>query len=269
MFKLNNGEIMKNIIKKSLLCLSLLTMNTSFLICMDSLSLEDKALENAVRAGQIEEVSQALRNGANPNGVYGQYNTTPLEIAVRETLYVLNQNDEDTRLKIIELLLQNKANVNTVDLWGGTPLEYAVGRFDPQLPLIRMLLRYGANIFHKNEGGITMLDKAKAERPEIKKLFEDYVNLLQRVLSNPNKQTLRYAIEGDYHLIVKRLIHQGMPVNECDLEFAKYFGSKMSGRIILDQLKLTSPIGRISTTGFETEPQLPVEVLENIGRLSH
>ena len=234
-------------------------------------TLQEKLYKD-IKEGKIEQVKQDIKEGADLNTkgefILGQ---TPLDIAIKEAgnAFYRNSKDKDIRLKILELLLQNKANVNGKGQWDWTPLERALNPSNPKLPIVKMLLRYGANIFHKDKRlNITLLEYAKTKNPEIKNLLENYHNLLQKVLTNPNKQTLHDAIKDDYHLIVRRFIRCGMPVDDSDLALAKQYDSKMSGPIILNQLKLTGPQGRISRTGL-CPTGLPPEVLEHIGRLSH
>ena len=90
--------------------------------------------------------------------------------------------------------------------------------------------------------------------------------LLVRITKHYN-QALDDAIKDDYHLLVLELIRRGVLVDETDLKLAKDFGSKRSGRILLNQLRLTCPAGGISKTGLiKAEPQLPQEIWEHISR---
>ena len=89
---------MKKLIKKTILCLTLLTMNIFFLISMDrnvSNSDANKALDDALWSGQIENVKHALKNGANPNYSYGMLGK-PLSIAIEKAADSLKRNTKAT-----------------------------------------------------------------------------------------------------------------------------------------------------------------------------
>ena len=267
---------MRKLIQKFLLCLSLLTMNTSFLIGMAFLRgprprkpvvmTPDTSLIYAIQIGQIETVKQALKNGANPNFV-DNFDRTPLDIALDTIGKVYGANDKKILFQIIELLLQSNAHVNAIDDNGKTPLETELEAGSPEPEIIKLLLAYGATM-----PGSEILNLAN---PEAKKLLKDYVDLLERVKSTDPatlREALREAIENDYHLLVLDLIRRGVQVNvdakDGDLQLAKTHGSKRSGRIILKQLKLTCPVGSISKTGLQTTG-LPTEILEEIARFAH
>lgn len=57
---------------------------------------------------------------------------------------------------MVQLLLQNNANVNAITFAGNTPLHIARGR---QMDfIVRILIKYGANINLKNIEGETPFD---------------------------------------------------------------------------------------------------------------
>ena len=263
---------MKKLVKNYLLCLSMLMMNISLVVAMSG-NAADQLLKDSICKGQILGVQNALNKGANPNKIIHQSGQRPIDLAISLAGYsfVKDLSDKNIRLQILELLLQNNALINRIGNFGWTPLEGALNRNNLGVPVIKILLRYGANIYSKKtdlqgiQNGMTILDFAiLVKGGEFKKLFEDYVSLLKRVLQalqdkqlEKNKGiwskkwhgTLQDAIQGDYHLIVKRLVHEGIRVDEDDLKLAKEHGSKMSGRIILAQLCYTSHLGRIARVG--------------------
>ena len=265
---------MQKIVIKSLLCLSLLTLNTFFLICMNrNMSKENIELADAVFDNNIDKAKEAISNGAQVNSIdtRGFMGFPLLFIAVSKAHAAfkgISSDVQDQRLKILELLLQNKANVNST-LLGESALELILDA--PNAKIIKMLLTYGADIYHKGKDGQTFVEKAKNMNPGIKDLVENYVNLLERVQTNPyNKQTLQDAIKDDYHVLVLNLLNQGAPVDENDLKLAKDFGSEISGRIIFNRLRLTCPVGGISKTGLlKVEPQLPQEIWQKIIKFTH
>lgn len=75
------------------------------------------------------------------------------------------------RFEIAEWFLQNGANVNAVDPKGNTALYYAVKRKHPD-EVIKMLLKFGADMNHENKDGVSPKNLAEANRQrKILKLF--------------------------------------------------------------------------------------------------
>ena len=232
----------------------------------------DSILVDGIRYGQVGKVSQALREGANPNAILAANTNLHASVATFKYPLVLaikcysNRDLEDSvdTLQILELLLQNNADVNSRDV---NPLEHGLCMSDPMIT--KMLLRYGANIYLINE---RTLDWAKG-RIEMKKILEDHVNLLEKVKSSDPAilyDAMRDAIKNDYHLPVIGLIKRGVPVCESDLKLAKDYASKRSGRIIVNQLRLTSPVGGVCKAGvIEKKTGLPAEILDHIARFTH
>ena len=292
---------MQKIVKMSLLCLSLLIISSS--ISMDpkrpffkggktlrtikktsrpyrgsystsSIMREKNArdLEEAIWHNNIEKAREAIQYGADVNGVSTSRllinNNLPLLfIAIRQTLL---ERSVDDNLELVKLLLNNKADVDIKDNHGRTALEDTININYPHKRnlnerMVKLLLAYRADIHQP------ILEKAENASSEIKKIIEDYVNLLERVQTDPyNKQTLHDAIKDDYHLLVLDLIKRGALVNETDLKLAKDFGSERSGRIIFNRLRLTCQVGGISKTGLiKAEPELPQEIWQEIARFTH
>lgn len=81
-------------------------------------------------------------------------------------------------LEIAELLLQKKAQVNIIDKYGNNPLWVAVFNARGDYRMVRLFLRYGADIQHKNRANRSPLDFAK----QINDL--DLVNILLHERSN-------------------------------------------------------------------------------------
>lgn len=96
----------------------------------------DKGYElyNAVKAGKSEKVKVLINDGADVNYVFRpeEYGYTPLHMAA---YFAMNN--------IMELLIDNGANVNSYSLEGKTPLDYAVERHN-RAETVSLLLRNGA-----------------------------------------------------------------------------------------------------------------------------
>jgi len=88
----------------------------------------------AVRRGNVVKVKELLRSGADVNYVYRpkEYGFTPLHMAA---YYAMND--------MIELLIENGANINAYSLEGKTPLALAIERHNREETL-SILLKNGA-----------------------------------------------------------------------------------------------------------------------------
>ena len=98
---------------------------------------KDVKLLKAARKGKVEQVKQLLAEGANPNAhadymVDGIPTKTPL---------MLTDN-----LEVAQILLDNGADIDAVDIGGWTALMWA---FEPkQLDKVKWLIKKGANVNH-------------------------------------------------------------------------------------------------------------------------
>ncbi|KAL2830321.1 ankyrin repeat-containing domain protein [Aspergillus cavernicola] len=99
----------------------------------------------AVNNSCVDVMKELLRRGANPNSY-----ASVLMKGSRRTTYPLHCAVKMTNLKAVDILLQNRAAVNTRDGFGKTPLEIAgqVALDNPQLSnnlleIIRLLRRKG------------------------------------------------------------------------------------------------------------------------------
>ena len=230
----------------------------------------------AIKIGDLKAAKEAIKNGADVNS------TEDSLWGMKPALYwVMHRALADyhvTHIKglgLLALLLENNVDVNAKMVDGSTvnALESVLLNKNPRLdlPIIKMLFAYGADLYHVGKNGKTMLETAKEQSPEIKKIVEDYAELLEKFKSTDPKvlgDALREAIANDYHLIVLDLIKRGIPVYESDLKLAKEHDSKRSGRIILKQLGLTCPVGSISRTGLK-QTGLDEELLDTIARFTH
>lgn len=81
-------------------------------------------------------------------------------------------------LEIAELLLQKKAQINIIDKYGNNPLWVAVFNAHGDYRMVKLFLKYNANIQNKNRANRSPLDFAK----QINDL--DLVNILLHERSN-------------------------------------------------------------------------------------
>lgn len=107
----------------------------------------NETLIQACQIGDFDSAKRAIDIGAHVNASDGDY--TPIHWAVQEG-YV----------KIIGLLLDNGADINSHDEFGFTPLQKAVGENNPKL--VRYLIRKGADIDDWCNGQGTALHTACA-----------------------------------------------------------------------------------------------------------
>ena len=111
----------------------------------------DARLFNAIRYGDLKKVGLLLSKGADPNA-QDEQNTSALQLAT---------DAPNNSLKIVQLLLAHKANINYRGLAGGsTLLMSAVTHHSANLDLLKFLLDHGANVNLPNFLGETALSLA-------------------------------------------------------------------------------------------------------------
>ncbi len=163
-------------------------------------------LWKAIKEGNVDQVEQALKSGANANTQsYGSaefYGQTALMYAV----YYGN-------LEVVELLLKHKADINKQDKHGRTVLMLSINS-----ELIELLLVNGAATDKQDECGWTaLMYAAKRGLPEV-------VQLLLANNANPDKQNnndhgqtaLMYAAYYGNLKVVKLLLENEASVNKQD-----------------------------------------------------
>ena len=169
----NNIKKMKNNIKKGI----------------DVNSLGEYAstpLHYACREGNFEMVKFLIENGANVN-IENHYSTIYPIFDVITSL-----NNQKTHLQIIQLLIDNGANIKKVDSFGNTLLYHAIEQ--ENIILIELLIQLGCDInhcsrhdkdtalhyacFQKNREIISILIKNGADREKLNiysKTAESYI----------------------------------------------------------------------------------------------
>ena len=232
-----------------------------------------RALYLAVSTGNVVKAKEAIKQGANVNDI---------SIGGFPLLGIALQNNQ---AELVEILLENGANVNMNGNALGV-IRHLKQQLEPRT--VQALLAYGLNLYQENmcvedatgelalfghTGYTTMREQLEKKGPQIKKIVDEYVSLLEKVKSSDRevlKSAFREAIANDYHPLTYDLIRRGVPVNESDLKLAKEHGSKRSGRIILNQLRLTSPVGGVCKPGaMEAKTGLSTQLLDQITRFTH
>jgi ankyrin repeat protein len=146
-----------------------------------------QSLHDAARDGDIDAVTDLLKAGADPNALDEPNRSPPLCFAMMndhvEVMKVLLENGADPNVlvhgcsvlvyvsgvigelcwardvsKVVELLLEHKADPNLPDDDGTTPLHEAARRGDTETAI--RLLEFGAKIDAQDKNGRTPLHKA-------------------------------------------------------------------------------------------------------------
>ncbi len=173
----------------------------------------------AALIGDSKKVAEILRSrfvDVNYQTIHSYapfYNATPLITALR----MINSNSDrfEQYLKIINMLLQAKADVNIRDGRGLTALMWAASRDLPDI--VRILIDNGAIVDLQDYFGDTVL-KWLANYKENKNILE-IIKILLDAKANPNTQNkfgstpLTAAIENRFPEMVNLLIKAGADVN--------------------------------------------------------
>lgn len=149
------------------------------IILLSTASFASEELINAVRDNDVDAVQAILPNEKNiddvdssPNGL----NRTALMHAVY-----------DGKLKIAELVLEKKPNLELRDQFGNTALIYA--SLNGHQQMVALLLEHGAILDQTNSKNLTALIQASsrydAEKDQVKKAC--YMNVLSMLLQNGAK----------------------------------------------------------------------------------
>lgn len=184
-------------------------------------------LSNIVSQGNIKELKNAkgieLVNGDFKTLLHVSAQEKQLEIAKYLLEKGLNPNQKDAKGKspfayaclsedhnLIKLFLDYKANVNTQDRLGNTPLHKAV----KNISVLKVLLENQANPYIKNEFGLPVLHTAKN--------LPDTVDFLLKSKVNPNSmnedgQSLLHTAAAENKIeLAKKLLKYNAEVNFKD-----------------------------------------------------
>ena len=225
-------------------------------------------VDDAISFIKINKVKEAIAQGFNLNSrdfsiQDADLSNSLLDTAIETAGYHIekNNNKKDNAIKILELLLQSGANVNSIGEWGWTPLQNALSE-DPEIIVINILLKYGAEVNEK------ILKRAQSISSEIKDLITYYYNLFNKAKTLNNKSELKdilnEAIVKDYSAIVKYLIKKDVRITQKDLESAKANNSKVVGRILVNYYNRILILSQISVQ----DNNMPLEILERIIKLA-
>ena len=134
------------------------------------------ALATAVLMEKVESVELLLKYGANPNSL-DKKGKTPLFYVGEEQ--PIEHDSAEKRKQIAQMLLVYNADINICDIIKNQALFYVVFHVrgkDENLPLVELLLKYGANPNHKNVAGNSPLDFAKkVNNKKLIDILESYI----------------------------------------------------------------------------------------------
>ena len=155
-------------------------------------SMTDSDFVDLCAEGSLEQIVQAVKNGANVNARGSDNEMTPLMTAAW-------RSDEDSTLEIIAVLIEAGADVNARNVDGMTPLMWTAHRvFSPEVS--KALIEAGADVSARCDFGNTALIWAEmgASSPEIVTVLvnagvdvnasnsDKYTALMYAAGSNPN-----------------------------------------------------------------------------------
>lgn len=124
-------------------------------------------LSEAVGRGDIKRIKELIRDGANVNArtnggqtlltwaFWYPYPNNTIWKDDMPLLILTPQEKEDKVLQILEVLIDNGANINTLNQWGDAPIHLAVS--GDRARVVEMLLHRGADTNLKNGSGDTPL----------------------------------------------------------------------------------------------------------------
>ena len=161
-----------------------------------------QAFYDAIYNGDLERIEMLISMKIDLDSIIGE--EIPLIIAIHRAGYSLEQNepDKETKLKIVELILQHGANVNQKGLLGQTPLEETMVANFPKIQIIKLLLGYGANITEQS------LKTAKSQNTEkIMQILDLHTRLLNQVQNNPTEELLRLTIFFNKPYVVQLIVN--------------------------------------------------------------
>lgn len=191
----------------------------------------DTLIFKAARKNNKEIVEYLIIKNADLKAV-NEYGHTPL------TALILNKGD----VKIAQLLIKNKAEINYVTPQGQTPLIIAAQ--ENSVGLVKLLLDYSADVNTEDKNGDSALEKAIwHNNTEIAKLLLNVPNINVNTYDFKKDTPLINAIENNNYTIVKLLLEKGASLKKDDnsgksvVEFAKKKRNKQIIELIQDSLE--------------------------------
>eukprot|EP01124_Arcella_intermedia_P002921 TRINITY_DN11598_c0_g1_i1.p1 TRINITY_DN11598_c0_g1~~TRINITY_DN11598_c0_g1_i1.p1 ORF type:complete len:1146 (-),score=287.23 TRINITY_DN11598_c0_g1_i1:3-3440(-) len=163
---------------------------------------EHTLLHMAVKVGHANLTKKLLKDGAPVDGLNKE--KTPLYIAC---------NNPNPNASVIQILLQNKADVNTFDRQGKTPLASLCSTSGNKEVLL-LLISYGASINTIDKDGKTPLHEAVKKTPDIvKALIESKANINHK---NRAQETALYLASKNGRAIIVDLLLQANATVEIE-----------------------------------------------------
>jgi ankyrin repeat protein/superfamily I DNA/RNA helicase len=162
----------------------------------------------AVGSNKISKVKGYLKKGANVNSIYKETSATALMYA-----------SQKGNTKIVELLIENKANLDLKSIEGATALIFASQKGNTEI--VELLLNSGANpnLQNKNEGATALIYASKNGQTEMAKLLiENKANL--DLQNNDGSTALMIASQNGHSEIVELLIE-----NKANLDLKSIEGA--------------------------------------------
>lgn len=160
------------------------------------------ALHIALTEGYIDIAKLLINLGADVN-IKTNRNVTALHLVSK----IDNESD-----KIAKMLIENKAEVNSLDFEGNTPLHEAC--MSGKSNIVNLLIKNGAEINIKGKYGFTPLHEASNEGYfDIVKLLIENGAYLNKTCDIVNWTPLYYAIRNFHKDIIEILIESGSNLN--------------------------------------------------------
>jgi len=172
-------------IKKGILALLIILIAMSLSSCLIGTEESDKKMLIGIKNGNLEQVKEALEDGANIDKIEGLY----LEESNPFWLALLNNRDH-----IAEYLIEHGADANSTDIHG-VPL-LTISAYNGNIYFSELLLEHGADINAIDKKGYTALEAALIGR----KSEKETNSLITLLLDNGAKitpTTLEAALKGN------------------------------------------------------------------------
>ncbi len=172
------------------------------------------SFEDKLRAQGAFNITKIIVN-KGINGIDGERGNTPLHMAL-ENYFILKENLID-QTAVVQLLIENKADLNSKNKNGHTPLSYYLNNNkDAELKIVKILIDNGADV---------NLSYGYTNPPiyyAIKENRTDIINLLIESGASVNEPIIFNALcQHGYIDIVERLLKDGYKTNQKEKNFGR------------------------------------------------
>ncbi|KAJ3123096.1 hypothetical protein HK098_002219 [Nowakowskiella sp. JEL0407] len=172
---------------------------------INSVSIDGKTvLHDLAELGEFELMKLAVENGANPNKGDRSQNR-PLHFA--------SKNSSSEHTKVVELLLQHKAEVNATNKDGNIPLHEAAR--DGGVEKVKLLLNAKSNVNKRNFENETPIFMAVSDEESFKLLFDAGADV--NIENKYGATLLLSACSVGSLIVVKLLLSRNVSVNKSDV----------------------------------------------------